>query len=195
MDLEAARRALGVGPAPTWAEIRVAYLAQIAAAHPDRAGGDTRRAMGVTEAYATLERAHRSGAPLSGSARRSTPAQGAPTRRAPPSAGPAPMDEPPEVLDGDTVHLPVPPDEAFVRVVEACHQIGDVTYVDRSCAILEALVRVEGEGVCSLVITLQGRAEGTDAFCTLEALERVAAPPVRPVVHRLVAALRRPGAP
>ena len=103
-----------------------------------------------------------------------------------------PLDEPPEVLDGDTVHLAAPPDEAFARLLDACHRIGDVTYIDRSCAILEALVRVEGEGVCSLVITLQGRANGTDAFCTLEAIEHVASPPVRPVVERLVDALRHP---
>ncbi len=85
----------------------------------------------------------------------------------------------------------MPADEAFARLLDACHQIGDVTYVDRSCAILEALVRVEGEGVCSLVITLQGRADGTDAFCTLEALEHVASPPVRAIVVDLVAALGR----
>lgn len=96
------------------------------------------------------------------------------------------------MLDGDTVHLQAPPDEAFVRVLEACHRIGDVTYVDRSCAILETLVRVEGEGVCSLVITLQGRADGSDAFCTLEAIEHVASPPVRQVVDQLVTALRHP---
>ena len=96
------------------------------------------------------------------------------------------------MLDGDTVHLQAPPDEAFVRVLEACHRIGDVTYVDRSCAILETLVRLEGEGVCSLVITLQGRADGSDAFCTLEAIEHVASPPVRQVVNQLVTALRHP---
>ena len=96
------------------------------------------------------------------------------------------------MLEGDTVHLAAPPDEAFVRLVEACHQIGDVTYIDRSCAILEALVSVEGEGVCSLVISLQGRSHGTEAFCTLEAIEHVASPPVRPVVERLVHALRHP---
>ena len=179
-----ARTRLGLGPAPTWAEVRVAYRAQIAAAHPDRAGGDTARAALLNAAYAALEQAHRDGS-------LQQPARPVPSPNTPPPA-PAPLDEPPEVLDGDTVHLPVPADEAFVRLLDACHRIGDVTYVDRSCAILEALVRVEGEGVCSLVITLQGRADGTDAFCTLEAIEHVATPPVRPVVAELVAALRRP---
>ena len=186
MDVAVARTELGLGPAPTWTEVRVAYRAQIAASHPDRAGGDPARAALVTEAYATLERAHREGrlAELRPVGPRLTVAE-----RRPPAA---PLHEPPEVLDGDTVHLAVPPDEAFARLVEACHRIGDVTYIDRSCAIFETLVPVEGEGACSLVITLQGRADGTDAFCTLEAIEHVATPPVRPVVERLVWALRHP---
>lgn len=183
-----ARSTLGLGPTPSWTEVRVAYRAQIAAAHPDRAGGDARRAALVTEAFAALERAHRDGR-----------LHHAPTAPVPPPAPCVrghrvadPLEEPPEVLDGDTVHLQAPPDEAFTRVLDACHRIGDVTYIDRACAILEALVQVEGEGTCSLVITFQGRADGTDAFCTLEAIEHVARPPVRPVVEGLVAALRCP---
>jgi len=182
-DLVWALVVLGLGPAPTWTEVRVAYRAQIGVAHPDRAGGDTERAALVNEAYAVLERAHRQG----GLAAVPT------SRRAPPEPAPRwePLGEPPEVLQGDTVHLAAPPDEAFARLVEAGHRIGSVTYVDRSCSILEVLVRVEGEGTCSLLITTQGRSGGTDAFCTLEAIEHVASPPVRPVVEALVQALRR----
>jgi hypothetical protein len=184
VEIAAARSTLGLGPTPSWTEVRVAYRAQIAAAHPDRVGGDASRAALVTEAYATLEHAHLEG-------RLHHP----PTTPVPPPAAvrrqhaPDALGEPPEVLDGDTVHLQAPPDEAFVRVLEACHRIGDVTYIDRSCAILETLVQVEGEGTCSLVVTFQGRLDGTDAFCTLEAIEHVASPPVRQVVERLVAAL------
>ena len=187
MEVATARSLLGLGPAPSWAEVRVAYRAQIAAAHPDRVGGDARRAALVTEAYAALEQAHRDGG-----------LRAAPPPRPPAAAtvrddpDPHPLDEPPEVLEGDTVHVQAPPDEAFIRVLEACHRIGDVTYVDRSCAILETLVHVEGEGTCSLVITFQGRVDGTDAFCTLEAIEHVASPPVGQVVERLVVALGGP---
>ena len=184
MEVAAARAELGLGPSPTWTQVRIAYRAQIAASHPDRAGGDPARAAVVTEAYATLERAHQDGRLVD-----RPPPPPPPPRRGRPAP---PLDEPPEVLDGDTIRLAAPPDEAFARIVEASHHVGDVTYVDRSCAILETLVRVEGEGVCSLVITLQGRSHGTDAFCTLEAIEHVASPPVRPVVERLVAALRHP---
>jgi hypothetical protein len=187
MEVARARAELGLGSTPSWTEVRVAYRAQIAASHPDRPGGDPARAAVVTEAYATLERAHHEG--RLAEVRAPAPVPPRPSRHPAPVP---PLDEPPEVLDGDTIHLVAPPDEAFVRLVEACHRIGDVTYIDRSCAILEALVRVEGEGVCSLVITLQGRAHGTDAFCTLEAIEHVASPPVRDVVERLVDALRHP---
>jgi hypothetical protein len=187
-DLHRARRVLGVGITATWAEVRSAYRERIAAAHPDRAGGSTARAAELNDAYSALALARRAGRldPPAGGARPSTTA---PER---PAAAPEPRDPvgvPPEVLEGDTIHLPVPADEAFARLVEACHRIGDVTYVDRSCAILEALVRIEGEGTCSLVISLQGRASGTDAFCTLESIERVASPPVTGVVEALAAAL------
>jgi hypothetical protein len=187
VEVAAARAELGLGPAPTWTQVRIAYRAQIAVSHPDRAGGDPARAAIVTEAYATLEQAHREG-------RLADHVASPPSPPPPPWRGrsPAPLDEPPEVLDGDTIHVLAPPDEAFAHILEACHRIGDVTYIDRSCAILETLVRVDGEGVCSLVITLQGRSHGTDAFCTLEAIEHVASPPVREVVERLVTALRRP---
>jgi hypothetical protein len=185
VDVAIARAELGLGPTPTWTEVRIAYRAQIAASHPDRVGGDPARASLVTEAYATLERAHREGRLAA-----DVPAPPPPPATRP--TAPEPMDAPPEVLEGDTVHLAVPPDEAFARLVDACHRIGDITYIDRSCAILETLLPVEGEGVCSLVISLQGRADGTDAFCTLEAIEHVATPPVRPIVERLVWALRHP---
>jgi hypothetical protein len=192
MEVAEARAVLGVGDRPTWTEVRIAYRAQIQAAHPDRVGGDTDLAARLNDAFATLRRARVDG-------RLAEPPVPAPP---PPPSPPRPaawsppvpvVDEPPEVLDGDTVHLAgIPADEAFVHLLDACHRIGDVTYIDRSCAILETLVRVEGEGVCSLVITLQGRATGTDAFCTLEAIEHVATPSVRPVVDALVEALTSP---
>lgn len=180
MDVPQAREVLGVAATSTWAEVRAAYRQRIGAAHPDRAGGSTAEAARLNDAYTALARARRAGT------------LDAPQPARPPVAGTDVQERPgvpAEVLDGDTIHLALPAEEAFIRLVEACHRIGDVTYVDRSCAILEALVRVEGEGVCSLVITLQGRAEGTDAFCTLESIERVASPPVRDVVTALLAAL------
>jgi hypothetical protein len=92
------------------------------------------------------------------------------------------------VLGSDTVLLAAPPDEAFALLLEAGHRVGNVSYVDRACAIFEVVVRHEDE-TCSLVVTLQGRAHGTEAFLTLEAMERAATLPPGPVVERIVAAL------
>jgi hypothetical protein len=185
MDVAEARSMLGLGPAPAWDDVRAAYRGHISAAHPDRAGGDTALAARLNGAYAVLVRARREGT-LHDQAPPSAPS---PASTASTGHGEAEPAGPPEVLDGDTVHLHLPPDEAFYVLLEAAHRIGDVTYVDRSCAIFEALVAVQGEGVCSLVVTLQGRSDGTDAFCTLEAIEHVASPPVRSVVEALVAAI------
>ena len=175
MDERAARAALGVADDATWPAVRAAYRTAIRRAHPDVAGGSSRRAVTLNVAYATLLRA-RLGTTATPAA---PPAPAAPTRW----VGPV------EVLEGDTIRLPLPPDEAFVAILEACHRVGDVTYVDRSCAILETLVPIPGEGACSLVVTLQGRAHGTEAFCTLEAIEHVGSPPVGPVVAALRAVL------
>ena len=160
-----------------WAAVRAAYRRLIRAAHPDVAGAaSTAGAARLNEAYAVLLRL-----------RSTPPAPSAPPSRAPTRHGPPP---PPRTrsVDAGTLLLSCPPDEAFARVVEAGHDIGEITYVDRSCAIVEVVVDVEGEA-CSLVVTFQGRAHGTEAFCTLEALERVASLDPSAVVDRLVDAL------
>jgi hypothetical protein len=193
VDEDAARALLGIGRSAGPAEARVAYRRLIRDAHPDRNATDGARAAALNEAYAVLVRRRR--------ARSSTTVPADPTPpaddvvRAEPAAPAEPV--PAEVLDGDTIHIAAPADEAFALLVEACHRIGHVSYLDRSCAILEAMVTVPGQGTCSLLITLQGRADGTDAFCTLEAVERVAQPPVGPVTAALLHALVDPlgGAP
>jgi hypothetical protein len=178
MDRARARAVLGVDAGASSAEVRDAYRAAMRATHPDVAGPTgTRRAAALNDAYAALRTTH----PRPPAAPIPTPTE---HRTAPP-----PPTVPVEVLDGDTIWLDAPPDEAFARLLEACSEVGEVTYVDRSCPILEAMVTVPGEGACSLVITLQGRAHGTEAFCTLESIERVAQPPVTPLVEAVVAAL------
>jgi hypothetical protein len=180
---------LGLRPGADWDQIRSSYRRLIRASHPDLVGsGGAGRAAQLNDAYTTLARARRQG--------RLSPAAPPPpptSPRRPPSRPGRPADRPTgpvEVLEGDTVFLPVPVDEAFVLVANACHRIGEVTYVDRSAPILETVLPLEGVGACSLVITFQGRAHGTEAFCTLEALQRVAQPPVHHVVAALVDALQ-----
>ena len=91
---------------------------------------------------------------------------------------------------GDTLLLAAPFDEAFALLLEAGHRAGNVSYVDRACAIFEVVVRQDDE-TCSLVVTLQGWAHGTEAVLTLEAMERPASlPPDR----AMPAGLHCPGA-
>jgi hypothetical protein len=187
VDEDAARALLGIDRSAGAPEARAAYRRLIRDAHPDRGAADGARAAALNEAYAVLVRRRRAGAGRSSTAAPGRHGPGSP----PPPARPAEQ-VPAEVLDGDTIHIAAPADEAFALLLEACHRIGHVSYLDRSCAILEAMVRVPDEGTCSLLITLQGRADGTDAFCTLEAVERVAQPPVGPVTAALLDALLDP---
>jgi hypothetical protein len=83
----------------------------------------------------------------------------------------------------------VPADEAFVALLDAAHLVGEVTYVDARLGLLEAVL-ADGAGTpCQLLVTLQGRATGTEAFCSLEPLGTDPCPPVADVVAALAAAL------
>lgn len=186
MDVAEARAVLGVAESDGWEVVRVAYRRRIRAAHPDTLGVATNpAAVRLNEAYAVLSRAKQAGTLDAGAAG----ARGAPR---PPAPAPPPPPAPPPVgvtvVGSDTLLLAVPPDEAFALLVEAGHRVGNVSYVDRSCAIFEVVVRQDGE-TCSLVVTLQGRAHGTEAFLTLEALERAATLAPDRVVARMAAAL------
>jgi DnaJ domain len=198
MDVWEARAVLGIADADGWDAIRAAYRRLIRQAHPDAVGveaGTTPAAARLNAAYTTLSRAKRAGT-LDDPRPAHAQVAHAPGGPGPGGAGaPAPVWQPPPpprvgvVAAGtDTLLLAAPPDEAFARLLDAGHRVGSVTYVDRSCAIFELVVRLDGES-CSLVVTLQGRAHGTEAFLTLESMERVASYSPEPVLHALAEAL------
>ncbi|HET8618336.1 MAG TPA: J domain-containing protein [Acidimicrobiales bacterium] len=178
MDVREARVVLGVDPGDGWDVVRASYRRRIRAAHPDTHGvGATATAARLNEAYAVLSRAKRAAVPTA------TPGGPAPPPPTPPVVGVA-------VVGGDTLRLAAPPPEAFALLLEAGHQVGEVTYVDRNCSIFEVVLRQDGE-TCSLVVTIQGRAHGTEAFLTLEAIERPATLDPSRVVFSMAAALGR----
>jgi hypothetical protein len=180
VDVTEARVVLGVSDGDGWDVVRLAYRRRIRAAHPDVHGaGATPVAARLNEAYAVLSRAKRAGAAIPAPSPATTPP-------APPPPAPPPVGV--RVVGGDTLLLAAPPDEAFALLLEAGHRVGNVSYVDRACAIFEVVVRQDDE-TCSLVVTLQGRAHGTEAVLTLEAMERPASLPPDRVVARVVAAL------
>lgn len=189
MNPSEAARLLEVGLDDPWDDVRRAYRAHIRAHHPDRAGpASADRAAVIIEAYAVLV-AHRSAPPRPGPV--ASPGSGTAPARAPWAdglLGPVPAVT---RVDDDTLALDAPAEETFRWLTEAAHDIGEITYVDRSVPILEVLCAFEGEPATSLVITLQGRADGTEAFCTAESIEARPAPPTAAVVDLLELALRR----
>lgn len=194
MELGAARHLLGVTAVDGWEEVRAAYRARIRLAHPDVAGqAGVPRSVELNEAYRTLSQARREGrlhevpqaAPVPQPYR-------PPTGRAPLATRPewSPVPGPPpdvRLLGNDTLVLSSTPDETFRRLVEATHELGEISYVDRSSAIFEAVLRLDDGTHASFVVSLQWRAHDAtcEAFCTLEALERAEALDVSGVLHQL----------
>jgi hypothetical protein len=161
---------LGVGDGADWAAVRAAYRQRIRATHPDVAGAARGpEAARINQAYAVLLRSRRATPTVT--AARHAPAT--PTTAHAHSTG---------------LHMHASLSDAFVEVLEAADTIGEITYVDRSSAILEVVLDVAGEA-CSFVASFHPRRGGTEVWCTLEALERVASLDAEPIVRRLAAAL------
>ena len=188
MDLAAARRTLGVRADDSWEVVRDAYRDQIRRSHPDIAGeAGVARSVQLNAAYRALGVARRAGRlhevePDEATAQWRGPQQ-PPSPRA---TGDAPRAVRPEwsepigpapdvrLLDHDTLVLSSTPDETFRRLVEATHEIGDISFLDRSSSIFEAVVTLDDGTAASFVVSLQWRAHDAtcEAFCTLEALNR-----------------------
>jgi hypothetical protein len=187
---------LGLGSSAAMQDVRAAYRRLIREHHPDVVGpevsGDApARAARLTEAYAVLRRAaeRNDGDTVVAAA----PPPAAPPRATPPRP-PTPYEEAieAELAAGDTIVLRAPAGEAFAALFEAAGRIGHIAYFDRQLGILETIVRFEGGPSCSFLITLQGRADGTEAFCTLESIEAAPTPPLDVVIEALLAALAAP---
>ena len=196
MDLAEALEVLQLPPGTPMQEVREAYRAQVRLTHPDTIGpeGDrsaaTARTARITSAFAVVRRAVIDAG---------TDAVPVPPEPSPPPPEPPPSPRPWEIdaveadADGDTIAVAAPPGEAFALLLEAGARVGGIGYVDRQLGILELIVRFEGGPSCSVLITLQGRAFGTDAFCTMESIEAAPTPSIEPVVQALVEELRRRG--
>ena len=192
MNLATARSVLGVTATDDWRTVRDAYRALIRTTHPDVVGpAGAARTLEVNAAYRTLVLARREGR-LHQSEPPAEPARRAPTApppaTRPPAAGDRLVADDVRLAGGDTIVLSSPPAETFRRLVEAAHALGELSYVDRSSAIFEAVLQLEDGNHASLVVSLQWRAHDAtcEAFCTLEALDRAEQLDVSGVVEQLV---------
>jgi hypothetical protein len=199
MDTGEALAVLGISPGATADEARSAYRRLNRTSHPDHAGGDpasTRQTARLTQAYAVIRTAIAanggSSVPVSAPVPPPTPYSADATRatRFPYDGQGAPVEA--ELLEGDAIAVHAPAEEAFALLFEAAGRVGHIAYFDRQLGILETVVRFEGGPTCSVLITLQGRALYTEAFCTMESIEAAPTPPIEPVVEAIVTELVHP---
>lgn len=183
MTPDEALRLLDLPPTTSWADIKGAYRSRIRAAHPDVTGGSALAAARLNEAFALLERIYRRG----------LDPRPAPPRPAAPRTPPVAVPDDLAALDDDSLALEAPHEEVFLRLHAAIDELGTVTYADPDAGYLEGLL--DGPlGPSQLVVSLQGRAQATEAFFTLESLGAHPAPPIERVVRAIAARVRR-GAP
>jgi hypothetical protein len=190
MERSEAAALLGITDDASERQLRTAYRRRIRERHPDRAGpAATVDAARIIEAYRVLSDPDATTGPVA--ARDVAPAPA--VRTAPPADRTAPphqTDGLVTLVDDETVGFAFPADEVFVLLAEVADEIGDVTYIDPDAGLLEVLVTPEGSGPWSVVLSLQGRADRVEAFCTVEALDGSEAQS-GPVVSLLLDSLRR----
>ena len=168
MNRERALRTLGLEKGARADDINRAYRALIRQAHPD-AGGSTAVAARITEAYHWLQRAG--------------------TQSPPPPRPPQP-DQPSPATTDDSMTLLLPPGDVFIRLVEAGHQLGEVSYIDRDAGIVQVTFTADNGVVCQLAATVvsggitSSRGDARVEF-TLDPLASGKAPPIERVVNRL----------
>ena len=195
MSLDAARALLGVSATDDWTVVREAYRASIRRTHPDLVGPKgVEEAVRVNAAYRELAIARREGRlhdadePATG---RPTPAQPAPPRpqpRRPAEQEGSVIADDVRLVGGDTIVLSSTPADTFRRLVDATNALGEISYIDRSAAIFEAVLQLQDGAHASFVVSLQWRAHDAtcEAFCTLEALDRAEHLDVSGVLEQLL---------
>ncbi len=87
-----------------------------------------------------------------------------------------------------------PKEDVFWALHRACEQVGDITDADPDAGLIEARIPSPdgslGTDASTLLITLQGRAAGTEAFFTLESPDAARAPSLPELVGRIAWLIR-----
>lgn len=185
-DLATARAVLGVGPDADLDAVRRAFRRHVVRVHPDRSDvpDADRRTHELTLAYAVVRAALTAPA---------TPEPADPDEPVVAAATAPPAPPPPEVrvLDEDTVAVAAPADTTLHLLLEAAHDLGDIVYLDPESGLVEVVVEFVEAPRSSLLMTLQGRSNGTtEVMCTVEPLSGGVSPPTAAVVRLLAATLR-----
>ena len=211
MQMDEAWRILRIEATTDLHAVRAAYLSGVRVAHPDvsDAVDANERTSRLRDAYDAVVSAIAAGTALDPppeagearvddrSARPADQPSDEPTSRfraawnaarvapPPPSRSHEPIDA--VVLTDDTIGIAAPSNEALPFLVEACHEIGDVTFLDQAAGLVQLTVSFVDEPVCYLLMSLQGRGTGiTEVFCSIESIESTPPPPIGAVTRLLV---------
>lgn len=118
-------------------------------------------------------------------------------RSGPPSAGQrsAPRSGAPRIgvrlVGNDSISVSAPAEEALMLLIDAAHDLGEISYLDRTAGLLEVIVEFVEAPTSSVLFSLQGRADGTtEVFCTVEALSGGDSPPAEAVTRLVLRTLR-----
>ncbi len=204
MPLDQALSLLGLTAGDDESATRRAFRSRLLDTHPDlnAATDATERTVRLTTAYQVVLRQLRS--VDAGGTRSSAPAvdpdrsgdaarPAAAARPDGPAASAAPAAEGPSIVlvDAETIGIDVPAIDVVPMLVDAAHQLGDISYLDPTTGLLEVIVEFVGAPTSSVVLTLQGRASGvTEVFCSVEPLSGGEAPAADAVTRLLARTLR-----
>lgn len=180
MTLDEARAVLGVTAASPPAEVREVYLRQVRANHPDTTD-DPRGAGERTATIIAAYRLLRGRLPDSDSAGAEGNADGA---TATSGVGV-------EIISDEALWVDADGTLVGRLLLEAAHEVGEVSYVDRSSGLVQVTVRPAGGPTCWLTVSIHERPGGTALVTTLESIEALPSPSARPVVQRLADELGR----
>jgi hypothetical protein len=169
---------LGLEPGADWPDIKNAYRSQIRSHHPDlsHAPGDQAVAAQINIAYALL-------ADLADQGR-------LPAARPLNSPTPEPVGPALASAASDPAVLVVPPGDLFDRLLDAAHDVGDVTHIDPDAGTVQMLIRLTGWPPSQLTCQLAKRGGDQVILSTLESLDSRPAPPIADVVTILADQLR-----
>src|SRR5690606_37123645 len=75
------------------------------------------------------------------------------------------------LVGNDSISVSAPAEETLMLLIDAAHDRGEISYLDRTAGLLEVIVEFVEAPTSAVLFSLQGRADGTtEVFCTVEAL-------------------------
>ena len=161
--------------------LRGAYRRRLRQLHPDlnHSPGAATATHELTEAYRTL--AAEPGEESTGPRRPAEPPRSRETRRGRQGPATAGRSLAVSVLDDSSILVRADRETTFSAVLEAANELGNIGYLDPSAHLLEVIVEFLEAPTSSIVVSLQGRAEGTELFCSVEPLSGGESPPLAAV--------------